>query len=98
MIELEHAMFYRLDVAGPAEAMDGSASNPHRQYWQMTGAFLKGPKIDASSALPGMNWFTPYPNAYGRPHVRLSFLTHDGVYCCWNTAASSGLRRNSWLR
>jgi hypothetical protein len=59
MIELEHAMIYRLEVAGPVEAMDGSGNNPRRQYWQMSSATLKGPKIDASSALPGIDWFTP---------------------------------------
>ena len=79
MIELEHAMIYQLDVAGPVEATDGSESNPRRQYWQMSSATLKGPMIDATSALPGIDWFTPYPDGYGRPHVRLSFLTHDGA-------------------
>jgi Protein of unknown function (DUF3237) len=76
MIALEHAMVYQLDVTGPA-AKDGSDSNPRRQYWQMSRATLKGPRIDATTAMPGIDWFTPYPDGYGRPHVRLSFLTHD---------------------
>ena len=79
MIQLEPAMVYELEVAGPAEAKDGSGANPRRQFWQMARATLKGPNIDASSAMPGIDWFTPYPNGYGRPHVRLSFLTHDGA-------------------
>jgi hypothetical protein len=29
--------------------------------------------------MPGIDWFTPYPNGYGRPHVRLPFLTNDGA-------------------
>ena len=45
MIELEPAMIYRLDVIGPAEAVDGSAANPRRQFWQMTRATLEGRNI-----------------------------------------------------
>jgi hypothetical protein len=79
MIELEHEMIYRLEVAGPVQADDGSGSNPRRQVWQMSRATLLGPRIDASTAMPGIDWFTPYPNGYGRPHVRLSFLANDGA-------------------
>ena len=79
MIELEPAMIYRLDVTGPVEATDGSAANPRRQFWQMTRATLEGPSIRATTAMPGIDWFTPYPNGYGRPHVRLAFRTDDGA-------------------
>jgi hypothetical protein len=79
MIELEHELIYRLEVAGPVEAKDGTESNPCRQFWQMSRVTLKGPRIDASSAMPGIDWFTPYPSGYGRPHVRLSFLANDGA-------------------
>ena len=79
MIELQHAMIYRLEVAGPVESSDASRANPRRQYWQMSKATLHGPRIDASSAMPGIDWFTPYPDGYGRPHVRLAFHTNDGA-------------------
>ena len=79
MIELEHAMIYRLDVTGPVESNDNSAENPRRQFWQMSTATLDGPRIKAVSAMPGIDWFTPYPNGYGRPHVRLPFHTNDGA-------------------
>lgn len=72
-------MLYRLEVAGPLESSDGSGSNPRRQYWQMSRATLHGPRIEAASAMPGIDWFTPYPNSYGRPHVRIPFLTNDGA-------------------
>ena len=29
--------------------------------------------------MPGIDWFTPYPNGYGRPHVRLALRTDDGA-------------------
>ena len=77
MIELEPAMIYRLHVTGPAAPAEGSATNPRRQFWQMTRATLEGPNIRATTAMPGNDWFTPYPNGYGRPHVRLAFRTDD---------------------
>jgi hypothetical protein len=79
MIELEPAMIYRLDVAGPAEPADGSATNPRRLFWQMTRGTLEGRNIRATTVMPGIDWFTPYPNGYGRPHVRLTFRTDDGA-------------------
>ncbi|MGH8186465.1 MAG: DUF3237 domain-containing protein [Steroidobacteraceae bacterium] len=79
MIELEPAMIYRLDVTGPASSDDGSASNPRRVFWQMTRATLQGPNINATTLMPGIDWFTPYPGGYGRPHVRLAFRTDDGA-------------------
>ena len=79
MIELEPAMIYRLDVSGPVEAADGSGANPRRQFWQMTRATLEGRNIRATTAMPGIDWFTPYPNGFGRPHVRLALRTDDGA-------------------
>jgi hypothetical protein len=78
MIELEPAMIYRLEVAGPASG-DDTASNPRRQFWQMTRATLDGANVRATSVMPGIDWFTPYPGGYGRPHVRLAFRTDDGA-------------------
>lgn len=79
LIELHHAMIYRLEVAGPLESKDVPKGNPRRQFWQMSKATLKGEGIDASSPMPGIDWFTPYPNGYGRPHVRLPFIANDGA-------------------
>jgi hypothetical protein len=79
VIDLEPAMLYRLEVAGPLESSDGSDTNPRRQYWLMSRATLRGPRIEAASAMPGIDWFTPYPNGYGRPHVRIPFVTNDGA-------------------
>ncbi|HEY7641878.1 MAG TPA: DUF3237 domain-containing protein [Steroidobacteraceae bacterium] len=79
MIELEPAMLYRLEVTGPAESADSSPSNPRRQFWQMTRATLEGRNIRAATLMPGIDWFTPYPDGYGRPHVRLALRTDDGA-------------------
>jgi hypothetical protein len=79
MIQLEPAMIYRLDVTGPLESRDGSPSNPRRQWWQMTRATLEGPNIRASSPMPGIDWYTPFEDGYGWPHVRVPFQTDDGA-------------------
>jgi hypothetical protein len=69
VIQLEHAMTYRLEVSGPLSA--------GRQFWQMSKATLEGPRIKAASAVPGIDWFTPLGEGYGRPHVRIPFRTDD---------------------
>jgi hypothetical protein len=79
MISLEPEMTYGLDVRGPVEPHDGSEPNPRTQYWQMSRATLNGPRIRATSVMPGIDWFTPYAEGYGRPHVRLPFQTDDGA-------------------
>jgi hypothetical protein len=79
MIKLEPAMTYRLEVSGPLEAKDNSQPNPRRQWWQMTRATLEGANIRAESAMPGIDWLTPYPDGYGRPHVRIALHADDGA-------------------
>jgi hypothetical protein len=79
MIRLEPAMTFYLDVSGPLEASDGSQPNPRRMWWQMTRATLEGPNIHATSAMPGIDWYTPYSEGYGRPHVRIPFRSNDGA-------------------
>ena len=72
-------MTYRLRVRGPLESTDGSPPHPSVQYWEMDSATLDGPRIKASSAMPGIDWFRPSADGYGRPHVRLPFHTDDGA-------------------
>jgi len=79
MFELELAMTYTLEDRGPLPATDGSPDNQRRQYWEMSKATLEGPAIRATSAMSGIDWFTPQPDGYGWPHVRLPFLTDDGA-------------------
>ncbi len=45
----------------------------------MSEATLEGPAIRPTSAMAGIDWFTPQQDGYGRPHVRLPFLTDDGA-------------------
>lgn len=78
-ISLEAAFIYTLEVAGPLEAKDGSAPDPRRQFWQMSRATLRGPNLNATSAYPGIDWFSPHDDGFGRPHVMLPFHTDDGA-------------------
>ena len=70
MIQLELAMIYTLDVTGPLDSSDAGAT-PGVKFWQMTHATLDGPNIRAKTPLPGIDWFTPLGDGYGKPHVRL---------------------------
>lgn len=77
MISLRHEMVYTLDVEGPLDA-PGDADARHR-WWQMSRATLAGPRISASTPMPGIDWFAPDRDGFGRPHVRLPFRTDDGA-------------------
>jgi hypothetical protein len=79
MIELEFAMIYRLEVDGPLSSAHGNDTDPARQFWQMSSATLEGPRIRATTPMPGIDWFTPFAPGFGRPHVRLPFRTDDGA-------------------
>ena len=76
---IEPEMTYRLRVRGPLESGDGQQEPAPVQYWEMESATLEGPRIRASSAMPGIDWFRPGADGYGRPHVRLPFHTDDGA-------------------
>jgi hypothetical protein len=75
----ELVMTYRLQVRGPLESRDGSPPSTRRIYWEMTKATLEGPQIRATSPMSGIDWFSPSEDGFGRPHVRMPFLTDDGA-------------------
>jgi hypothetical protein len=78
MPNLEFEMIYRLRVRGPMPSTKGS---PHgeRIYWEMSEATLEGARIRARTEMPGGDWYTAGPDGYGRPDVRLQFVTEDGA-------------------
>jgi hypothetical protein len=78
MTRLEFEMIYRLKVRGPLPPTTGS---PHgeRVYWEMADATLEGKRIKARSVMPGIDWFAPGADGFGRPDVRLQFLTDDNA-------------------
>jgi Protein of unknown function (DUF3237) len=76
VIKLEREMTYRVRVSGPLESTVGA---PHGeiQYWEMTDAWLEGPRIIARAAMPGGDWLRVGTDGYWRPDVRVQFRTND---------------------
>ena len=78
MIELRYEMTYRFRVRGPLPATDGSPRGA-RQYWEMTEGTLRGERIQARIAMPGGDWHVIGSDQFGRPDVRVQFVTDDGA-------------------
>jgi hypothetical protein len=78
MPTLEYEMTYRFRVTGPLAATEGSPRGT-RQYWEMTEGTLTGSRINARIAMPGGDWHTVSSDRFGRPDVRVQFITDDGA-------------------
>src|SRR4051794_14435909 len=78
MVGLEFEMTYCLGVRGPLPSTKGSPRG-ECAWWEMSKATLEGKRIKAKSAMAGIDWFSPGSDGFGRPNVRLPFLTHDGA-------------------
>ena len=76
MIQLVPELIYRLRSVGPLRQTDGSPTGV-RQYWQMSDAELEGPRIRARAPYPGGDWMRVGPDGFGRPDVRVQFVTDD---------------------
>jgi hypothetical protein len=77
-MKLEHEMIYRLTNRGPLGTTEGSPRGA-RQYWEMSEATLVGPRINARLGMAGGDWMIYGPDGYGRPDVRMQFVTDDGA-------------------
>lgn len=78
MVGLEFEMHYRLEVKGPLPSTKDLPRGEHA-WWEMAKATLEGKRIKAHSAMPGIDWFAPGPDGFGRPDVRIPFRTEDGT-------------------
>jgi hypothetical protein len=78
MAGLEFEMTYHLRVRGPMPVTQGSPVGEHI-YWEMSEGTLEGPRIKARIVMPGGDWFRPGADGFGRPDVRVQFITADGV-------------------
>ena len=76
MIELVPEMIYRLRSVGPLNKTEGSPTGV-RQYWEMADAELEGERIRARAPFVGGDWMRVGPDGYGRPDVRVQFVTDD---------------------
>lgn len=75
---LDFAFFYRVRTISPLGPTDGSPFPP-RQFWQVSEASLRGDRISATLAAPGLDWMQVSADGHWRPDVRLQFLTEDGA-------------------
>ena len=78
MPSFEFEMTYRLRVRGPMPSTKGSPRG-ERIYWEMSEATLDGAHIKARTEMPGGDWYAAGPDRYGRPDVRLQFVTEEGA-------------------
>lgn len=73
---LIHEMDYVLETRDPLPVTEGAPLGP-RQYWHLAEATLKGSRISASLATPGIDWLRVGDDGFWRPDCRLQFVTDD---------------------
>jgi Protein of unknown function (DUF3237) len=77
MIELEYEMTYAETIDGPLGPTTDSPLG-ERLCWQVTTATLRGPRIDATLAMPGTDWIRLGPDGIRRQDLRAQLVTTDG--------------------
>lgn len=77
MIELEYEMTYAERIEGPLGPTAGSPLS-ERLCWQVTTATLHGPRINATLAMPGIDWIRLGADGIRRPDLRAQLITDDG--------------------
>lgn len=77
MIELEYEMTYAETIEGPLGPTVGSPLG-ERVCWEVATATLRGPRIDATLAMPGTDWIRIGSDGIRRPDLRAQLMTDDG--------------------
>jgi hypothetical protein len=77
MIALEYEMTYTETIEGPLGPTAGSPLGA-RVCWQITTATLRGPRITATSSMPGTDWIRLGTDGIRRPDLRAQLVTDDG--------------------
>jgi hypothetical protein len=77
MVELEYEMTYAETIEGPLGPTTGSPLG-ERLCWQVTSATLRGPRIDATSTMPGTDWIRLGSDGIRRQDLRAQLMTDDG--------------------
>lgn len=77
MIGLEYEMTYTETIQGPLGPTAGSPLG-ERLCWQVTTATLRGPRITATSSMPGTDWIRIGTDGVRRPDLRAQLITDDG--------------------
>jgi hypothetical protein len=77
MIGLEYEMTYAETIDGPLGLTSGAPLG-ERLCWQITNATLRGPRIDATLAMPGTDWIRLGSDGIRRQDLRAQLMTDDG--------------------
>jgi hypothetical protein len=77
MIALEYEMTYAETLEGPLGPTTGSPVG-ERLCWQVATATLLGPRITATSSMPGTDWIRLGADGIRRPDLRAQLVTDDG--------------------
>jgi hypothetical protein len=77
MIELEYEMAYAESIKGPLGPTTGAPLG-ERICWQVESAALRGPRIDATLAMPGTDWIRLGSDGIRRQDLRAQLVTDDG--------------------
>jgi hypothetical protein len=77
MIGLEYEMTYAETIEGPLGPTNGSPLG-ERLCWQIGSATLRGPRIDATLAMPGIDWIRLGNDGIRRQDLRAQLMTDDG--------------------
>ena len=76
-LAVEYEMTYSETIEGPIGPTTGSPLG-ERVCWQVVGATLRGPRVDATLAMPGTDWIRLGPDGIRRQDLRAQLLTDDG--------------------
>jgi Protein of unknown function (DUF3237) len=77
MIQLAYEMTYAETIEGPLGPTAGSPLG-ERLCWQVKTATLHGPRIDATSTMPGTDWIRVGADGIRRPDLRAQLVADDG--------------------
>ena len=77
MIALEYEMTHAETIEGLLGPTVGSPLG-ERVCWQVTTAKLRGPRIAATSSMPGTDWIRLGVDGIRRPDLRAQLVTDDG--------------------
>jgi len=78
MIQFEYEMTYRETIEGPLSTTKGSPFG-ERLCWKIVAATLIGSRINATLAMPGMDWMRLGVDGIRRQDLRVPLTTEDGV-------------------
>ncbi len=79
-LQLVHEFTCRVACGPPHEV--GAGPYGSRQYYEMTGGQVEGPRLNGKLLGSGGDWMLTCPDGYMRMDVRVQIETNDGAVLC----------------